>query len=85
MIKTVGLSPEAEKLMPLLQALPISDRYRIATQLLDDDEIDAEEPAEEVDTAWNEEIRRRVEEIQSGKVVGIPAEEVDRRMREKYP
>jgi len=28
------------------------------------------------DTAWNTEINRRIEEIQNGKVQGIPAEEV---------
>ena len=30
----------------------------------------------EIDAAWKTEINRRVEEIQSGKVQGIPAEEV---------
>ena len=34
--------------------------------------------------AWKAEIHRRIEEIKSGKVEGIPAEEVFRRMREKY-
>jgi putative addiction module component (TIGR02574 family) len=33
---------------------------------------------------WKAELRRRIEEIRSGKVAGIPAEEVDRLMREKY-
>jgi putative addiction module component (TIGR02574 family) len=39
----------------------------------------------DVKAAWTAEIRRRAEEIVSGKMVGIPFEEVDRRLREKYP
>jgi putative addiction module component (TIGR02574 family) len=35
----------------------------------------------EVDAAWQVEISRRVEEIQSGKVKGIPGEEVSARVR----
>jgi putative addiction module component (TIGR02574 family) len=30
----------------------------------------------EIDTAWKAEIRRRIDEIETGKVQGIPAEEV---------
>ena len=35
----------------------------------------------EVEAAWKTEIARRVEEIQSGKVQGIPGEEVSARVR----
>jgi len=35
----------------------------------------------EIQTAWRTEVDRRVEEIQSGKVQGIPAEEVSARIR----
>jgi putative addiction module component (TIGR02574 family) len=38
-----------------------------------------DEPADEgVEAAWNEEIKRRIEEIDSGKVQMIPYEEVRR-------
>jgi putative addiction module component (TIGR02574 family) len=43
-----------------------------------------EDPAE-VRAAWVAEIRRRVEEIDSGKVVGIPIEDVFRKSRERHP
>jgi putative addiction module component (TIGR02574 family) len=36
---------------------------------------------QEVEAAWRTEVDRRVEEIQSGKVQGIPAEEVSARIR----
>jgi putative addiction module component (TIGR02574 family) len=35
----------------------------------------------ETETAWKTEIDRRIEEIQSGKIKGIPAEEVSARIR----
>jgi putative addiction module component (TIGR02574 family) len=35
----------------------------------------------EVEAAWQTEIARRIEEIQSGKVQGIPGEEVSARVR----
>jgi putative addiction module component (TIGR02574 family) len=35
----------------------------------------------EIEAAWQSEIARRVEEIQSGKVQGIPGDEVSARVR----
>jgi hypothetical protein len=35
--------------------------------------------------AWEDELARRVEEIRSGQVVGIPAEDVLKALRERYP
>jgi putative addiction module component (TIGR02574 family) len=83
MTEITELSPEAEKLLPALHALPAKDRLGLAKLLLADSDIPDADPAE-VRVAWKAEIRRRVEEIKSGKVIGIPAEEVDRRMREKF-
>jgi putative addiction module component (TIGR02574 family) len=77
-----GLTPAAKNLLPDLDALPTSDRELLATYLLS-----PSEPAEnevEVRAAWKAEILRRVEEIRNGKVVGIPFEEVDKKIREKY-
>ena len=84
MTTTTELSEAAEKLLPVLEALSATDRHLLAERLRAGVEGSDEDPAE-VRTAWTAELRRRVEEIHSGKVVGIPAEEVDRRMREKYP
>jgi putative addiction module component (TIGR02574 family) len=42
-------------------------------------DLHAGDPA--VEAAWKTEIARRVEEIQSGKVQGIPGEEVSARVR----
>ena len=77
------LSKAAETLLPALDALSEKDKEGLTRYLL----ASLEGPNDKLDdvrAAWKVEILRRVEEIKSGKVVGIPAEEVDRRMREKY-
>jgi putative addiction module component (TIGR02574 family) len=84
MTTTTELSEAAEKLIPALDALSTKDREALARRLLASLDGPAEDPAE-VQAAWKAEIRRRVEEVKSGKATGVPAEEVDRMMREKYP
>jgi putative addiction module component (TIGR02574 family) len=84
MTNAIQLSEEAIKLLPALDALSAKDRIGLARRLLGETDDPADDPAE-IQAAWKSEIRRRVEEIKSGKAVGIPAEEVDRMMREKYP
>jgi putative addiction module component (TIGR02574 family) len=77
------LSEDAAKLLPLLNALPMKDQYILARYLEERIEGPTED-ATEVQEAWKAEIHRRVEEIRSGKVEGIPIEEVFRRSREKH-
>jgi putative addiction module component (TIGR02574 family) len=43
------------------------------------EELHASDP--EIEAAWKTEVDRRIEEIQSGKVKGIPAEEVSARIQ----
>lgn len=45
-----------------------------------------DEPAEEgVEAAWDEEIKRRVDDIRSGRVRTIPGEQVLRELAEEFP
>jgi putative addiction module component (TIGR02574 family) len=60
--------------------LPIAEREQIAAALresLIDDTVDhgPEEPADEVEAAWDDEIARRIADIDSGRVKTIPADE----------
>jgi putative addiction module component (TIGR02574 family) len=74
-----------EELKGHLSALPTEDRAALAMFLLESlDEDESEDPTE-VQAAWDAELARRLEEIRSGKVVGIPAEVVMEDMRRKYP
>ncbi|HEV2729501.1 MAG TPA: addiction module protein [Terriglobales bacterium] len=72
------MSPDVSELLKKAMALPAEARAAPASSLLDS--LD-EEPADEgVEAAWDEEIKRRIEEIDSGKVQMIPYEEVRRRL-----
>jgi putative addiction module component (TIGR02574 family) len=60
--------------------LPLIERERVFDALqesLMDDAVDhgPEEPADEVEAAWNDEIARRIADIDSGRVKTIPSEE----------
>jgi putative addiction module component (TIGR02574 family) len=61
--------------------LPPEYRQELALRLLD--ELDGEEVSEaEADAAWEEEIRRRLAEIDAGTAEMVPASEVFSRARE---
>lgn len=80
------MSERAEKLKPILDALSPDERAEIIDYLVGLADADAEGDLtrEEWEAAWAEEVNRRLEDMRSGKTVGIPAEEVMQRMREKY-
>lgn len=59
-------------------ALPAEARAAIADSLLESLELSP--PDEGIEQAWAEEIKRRVEEVDSGRVQLIPYEEVRRRL-----
>lgn len=65
------LSQRARELVP-------EDRARLAEELLASLEGDLEP---EVDAAWDEELRKRVAEVESGAVKLVPADEVFARVR----
>lgn len=58
--------------------LPRRERARLAQRLISslDHEVDAD-----VDKLWRQEAERRLGELKSGKVAGIPAEKVIRKAR----
>jgi putative addiction module component (TIGR02574 family) len=75
------MTPSVEQLKATLAELPQTDKAELAHYLLTSMEPmdpDAEE-------AWREELGRRLDDIRSGREVGIPAEEVMDRLRKKYP
>ncbi len=62
-------------------ALPSPQRAELAHFLLQSLETEEDGWAE----AWREELSRRLQDIRSGQLVGVPAEEVLNRLRERYP
>ena len=59
-------------------SLPRRERARLAQRLISslDPEVDAD-----VEKLWLEEAERRLAELKSGKIAGIPAEKVIRKVR----
>jgi putative addiction module component (TIGR02574 family) len=66
------MSDLVDELSRKARALPPEERVRLAEELL----ATVQEVDPEVEAAWDEEIRRRIEEIDSGKAKLILAEEV---------
>ena len=72
------MTQEASEILKKALALPPEARAAIAGSLL---ESLNDAPSDEgVEAAWSEEIRRSIDEIDSGKVQMIPYEEVRRRL-----
>ena len=70
------MTPDVSELLKKALALPPEARAALATSLFES--LD-EGPADQgVEAAWSEEVKRRIEDIDSGKVQMIPYEEVRR-------
>lgn len=67
------MSTLLEELSARAKALPPEDRAQLAEELLASLEAS---PASEVEAAWEQEIERRVAEIEAGKARLIPAQDV---------
>lgn len=72
------MSPELSELLKKALALPAEARAALAGSLLES--LDEDTADQNVEAAWDEEIKRRISEIESGKVQMIPYEEVRRRL-----
>jgi len=77
------MPPQVWELLEKAMALSSEERGLLIDRLVES--LD-DGPAEEgVEAAWDEEIKRRVEDIRSGRVKTIPGEQVLREMAEEFP
>ena len=76
------MSEAAKKLLEEALRLPAAERSRLGARLL---ESVHDEPAEVVETAWREEIQRRLEDVEEGRVELLDGDVVLRELRAKYP
>ena len=72
------MSPELSELLKKALALPAEARAALAGSLLES--LDEDTVDQNVEAAWDKEIKRRISDIESGKVQMIPYEEVRRRL-----
>lgn len=78
------MTEAAEKLKPALAALTPEDRAALREYLR---ELDGDEPElteEEWEAEWAAEADRRIANFEAGRTQLISAEEVERRMKEKF-
>ncbi len=66
------MSPEDSDLLKRALALPVEERTALANTLLDSLEV----ADESVEAAWDEEVARRMRDLQAGKAVTVPWEEL---------
>lgn len=76
MTPTRGEAVSVQELQAEVLKLPSHERARLAELLISS--LDEED---EITTAWADEAERRYHDLRSGKVEGIPAEEVLARVR----
>ena len=75
------MTQEADELLKKALTLPAEDRAAMAGSLLESLEEPVDPSAEE---AWNEEIARRIADLDSGKAKTVPWEEIRRRTLAKF-
>ena len=63
--------------------LPPTDRLKLARILIDLSDAEPD-PSVDIQSAWDREINRRLEELRSGKVKGIPLETVKARIKARH-
>jgi putative addiction module component (TIGR02574 family) len=66
------MSPEVSDLLKRALALTVDERAALANTLLDS----LEHADESVQAAWDEEVARRMQDLQSGRAVTVPWEEL---------
>ena len=72
------MTEEASTILKKALALPSEARAAIADSLLES--LDQSPSDESIEEEWSHEVKRRIEDIDSGKVQLIPYEEVRRRL-----
>jgi putative addiction module component (TIGR02574 family) len=77
------MSKTLTKLVQDAAELPGEDQLKLARILLELSEPDSA-PSAEVEEAWDKEIERRLQELRSGKVKGVPLQEVRKRIESRF-
>jgi putative addiction module component (TIGR02574 family) len=77
------LTPEVSELLEKALSLSEQERELVIDRLVGS--LNNEPTGVGVEAAWDEEIKRRVDDIRSGRVKTIPGEQVLRELAEEFP
>ena len=75
------MATSIEEITKEVVGLPRHQRLALVRLLLD---LDHPGTSEEIDAAWDEEIRARVKAVDEGRVAGIPYEQIKQEMAERF-
>ena len=74
------MTAQTMEIMDVVDSLPIDMKLELVDRLLES----ITPSRKDIDEAWSEEVERRIDEVESGKVKTIPLEEVRERFRTRY-
>jgi putative addiction module component (TIGR02574 family) len=77
------MTPQVSEVLEKALSLSEQERELLIDRLVGS--LNNEPPEEGVKAAWDEEIKRRVDDIRSGRVKTIPGEQVLRELAEEFP
>ena len=78
------MSATLEQVAEEAKSLSLADRSALTRILIESLDGEPAEDLANVEQAWQAEVEKRVDEIKSGRVKTIPAEEVFAKLRAKY-
>ncbi len=74
------MTAQTAEIMEMVDSLPIDMKLELVDRLLES----ITPSREDIDEAWSDEVERRIDEVESGKVKLVPGDEVFARMRDRY-
>ncbi len=74
------MTAQTMEIMDVVDSLPIDIKLELVDRLLES----ISPRRKEIDDAWSEEVERRIDEVESGKVKLIPLDEVREKFRARY-
>jgi putative addiction module component (TIGR02574 family) len=77
------MTPQVSELLEKALRLSTQERGLLIDRLVES--LDDEPSEEGVEAAWDDEIKRRVDDIRSGRVKMIPGEQVLRELADEFP
>jgi len=69
-----------EQLIQQIESLPVEGRAKVIDSLLQS----MNQPDSDTDALWVVQARRRLDELRTGRVKGVPAEEVFEKARQRF-
>lgn len=76
------MAARIEEITKEIVDLPRHQRLALVRFLLD---LDQPGPNNDVDVAWDEEIRARVKAVDEGRAIGVPYDEIRKELTNRFP